>query len=112
MKNYLELQKARKLTDLEIDEISLVDFPAIRKPFVIIKNDKPKQKWESVQRAFLGFSDDDLDLLPDSVVENVKIEKSTLGNPFPELAKNFEARHPEIVREILAGFESCFHDNR
>ena len=65
-----------------------------------------------MQRAFLGYSDDDLDLLDDSVVENIEISKSTKENSFPELAKNFEARHPAIIREILAGFESCFHDNR
>ena len=33
----------KKLSEIEIDEISLVDLPAIRKKFVIIKNEKSRQ---------------------------------------------------------------------
>jgi len=43
---------ANKLKDIEIDEISLVDFPANRKKFLIIKNEKNTHKSLAMQGDF------------------------------------------------------------
>ena len=77
----------RKLTELEISELSLVDRPANLTPFMIIKNDE-KPKWDTVERLIFGYSRSDLELLDDQAVETIEpIEKMSKDNPFPSITR-------------------------
>ena len=82
------MEKMNELSGLEISEISLVNSPATKKTFSVIKGEeKPKCKFNSIQKAFLGYTDDEISELPDEIVEEEKIEKSTKENPFPSITK-------------------------
>lgn len=111
--NYLEIEKMRSLKNLEINEISLVSDPATKIPFKIVKSHKPKPKFETIQKMFLGYCDSEISMLDDEAVKDIKVEKSTEKNPFPSLAKSFNnSRHSTAFREVLDAFEGCIDDRR
>jgi len=94
-------RKKRRITelqDIDVEEISLVDRPATRQKFTIIKGDDKemdnKCEWSSVQRCVFGFCDDDLDMLED----NYEIEKSSPDDKFPSLTRQFNLNRARIER--------------
>jgi len=96
-------KKTTELTDIDVSEISYVDFPATKKKFYITKGDGKKMEiekddrceWTTVQNQVFGYTEDDLSMLND---ENIEIEKSSEDEKWPSLTRQFNLNQRRLEK--------------
>jgi len=94
--------KGHRLENIDVEEISYVDFPATKMKFSVVKGlegdedmKKSNFRWsDNCQRILRGYSDSDLEKCD----YEEEIEKSSDSNPFPSLTSIFN-RNKEVLEE-------------
>ncbi|GAI85675.1 unnamed protein product [marine sediment metagenome] len=87
-----------ELQDIDVEEVSFVDSPVVRKKFMIIKGDDKKVdrcEWTTVQNQIFGYTEDDLAMVND---EDIEIEKSSPDDKWPSLSRQFNLNKQRLER--------------
>jgi len=92
------MEKQQELKNIDIDEISLVDSPAIKKKFSVIKSEKkPAPKWTSIQKMFFGVTDDEVNELGEEFIDE-QIEKTE--GKFPSISRAININKKRIENAL------------
>ena len=91
-------RRITELSDIDVEEISIVDRPATRQKFMVIKGDDKemdnKCEWVGAQRAIFGYCEDDLSMVSESDI--YEIEKSDPTDKFPSLTRQFNLNRTRL----------------